>query len=203
MKLGDLLTSLPGVASLYAARRRVFSPAQCRRLVPELDLTGQTTPAGIAHLCDELDELDAVSLLDQSFYMRHQLLRDSDAMGMANSLEIRVPFLDNEFARAAWNAGREARDGKQLFARALGDLLPAGSVSRPKRGFTMPFRNWMSGPLRASVGGSIGGLPGVFDRQFAERLWRAFLAEPDVVGWSRPWSLFCLASYMDRHHLTD
>ena len=52
-------------------------------------------PAGDSNVFDELSHLES------TIYMRNQLLRDSDVFGMANSIEIRVPFLENEFVEVA------------------------------------------------------------------------------------------------------
>src|SRR5262249_4606080 len=44
----------------------------------------------------------AISYAEASFYMRNQLLRDSDIFSSANSIELRVPFLDRELLQVAW-----------------------------------------------------------------------------------------------------
>jgi asparagine synthase (glutamine-hydrolysing) len=104
-------------------------------------------------------------LLDVSVYMGSQLLRDSDAASMAHSLELRVPYVDVEvasFARAcgddfklAANGGKSPRyhesGAKRVLRHALRDVLPPGMESRPKRGFTLPFRHWMRGSLSSLV----------------------------------------------------
>jgi asparagine synthase (glutamine-hydrolysing) len=200
-KVGDMLTCSRDIAALYAARRRVFSIPQLAALAPGLDRDVLERAASPFSVPDGIEGADAVCFLDLSVYMRYQLLRDSDAMGMASSLEIRVPFLDNSFASLAWEAGAAARDQKRLFASALSDLLPNDILSRPKRGFTLPFREWLTDTLRDWVASHWALLPEVFDRRTAERFWKTFLAQPERVGWSRPWSLFCLAAYASRHDL--
>ena len=106
-----------------------------------------------------MDPRDAVSFLDQAVYMRQQLLRDSDAMSMAHSIELRVPFLDSTFSRFAWRLGPEARDGKRMFSRACADLLPEDILTRPKRGFTFPFAEWMTDALRPEIEEALDALP--------------------------------------------
>ena len=104
-------------------------------------------------------------LLDVSVYMGSQLLRDSDATSMAHSLELRVPYVDMEVAAFARTCGDDFKlsfDGgtdhhyhnsgaKQVLVRALRDVLPPGTESRPKRGFTVPFEHWMRGSLSPLV----------------------------------------------------
>ncbi|MCU1267789.1 MAG: asparagine synthase (glutamine-hydrolyzing) [Acidobacteria bacterium] len=104
-------------------------------------------------------------LLDVSVYMGSQLLRDSDATSMAHSLELRVPYVDTEvaaFARTCADDFKLSFDGgadhyyhnsgaKQVLVRALRDVLPPGTESRPKRGFTVPFEYWMRSSLSPLV----------------------------------------------------
>ena len=84
---------------------------------------------------------------------------------MAHSLELRVPYVDVElgsFARACDDDFKLTADGgknhyyqhsgaKRVLLTALRDVLPPGTESRPKRGFTLPFRHWMSGSLKGLV----------------------------------------------------
>ena len=135
--------------------------------------------------------------------MRYQLLRDSDAMGMAHGLEIRVPFLDNRFSSLAWSLGAGVRDGKQTFARVCRELLPAAIMTRPKQGFTFPFAAWMAGPLAEDMEDKLDALPpDLFANNSVTRLWKAFINNPDRVGWTRPWSLYALSTYLTEHKLT-
>lgn len=199
-KRADLLTAAPAVGELYAARRRIFSPSQVARLWPSAP--GAPLPLGLEEAgLASLEPRDAVCRMEASFYMRSQLLRDSDVMGMAASLEIRVPFLDLEFAGLAWNAGAEWRDGKRRFVQALGGLLDPEIQSRPKRGFTLPFEAWMQGPLRTEVESGLAALPAPLSAAAAMDLWRRFLSSPTKTGWTRPWALFVVSAYLGRHGL--
>ena len=77
-----------------------------------------------------------ISFLELGGYMRNTLLRDADALGMAQSIEIRVPFLDHELV--AWCLEIGAADysrgsgKKQLLLRAAADLLPVGTIEAQK-----------------------------------------------------------------------
>jgi asparagine synthase (glutamine-hydrolysing) len=200
MKIADLLTAPGDLVNLYGARRRQFSPAQVSAVTG--GRIGNVGHAPLPQAPDGLSAIDTLSWLDLRLYMTEQLLRDSDSMSMANSLEIRVPFLDNRFATHAWNGGASVRDGKRQFVRAIGDLVPNGVLDSGKRGFTMPFARWLTRELREMVEAKLQALPDLFDRSAVQRLWRDFLANPDRVGWTRPWALFCLASYLDRNRLS-
>ena len=197
----DLLASPATRLALYLARRRIHSPRQVRRLCPEL-----RSPAALGVLCDDLAHdtaiEDAVSYFEASFYMRNQLLRDSDAMGMAHSIEIRVPFLDHEFARLAWRAGPQWRDRKQRFAAAISDLLPADASRVKKQGFTLPFERWLLGPLRERVNERFHNSPAFLDSTALLSLWDTYKRNPAQTGWTRPWAIYVLLQYLDRHALS-
>ena len=100
-------------------------------------------------------------LLDVDVYMRCQLLRDSDATSMANSLELRVPLVDvrvAEFSRSCadsfklysggGNGNEYGKSGaKRVLIEALRDLLPPDIAHRPKRGFSIPYKYWLQNHL--------------------------------------------------------
>jgi asparagine synthase (glutamine-hydrolysing) len=77
--------------------------------------------------------------------------------------------------------------------------LPAVCL-QPKRGFVLPFAEWMRGSLRdychARV---IGGLAtrGVMNSKALVSLWQAFLAGERRTSWSRPWTLVALDAWLD------
>jgi asparagine synthase (glutamine-hydrolysing) len=85
-----------------------------------------------------------VALLELSFYMRSQLLRDTDWAGMAHSVEIRVPFVDMQLLRdlAPLHLGAFPPRKHDLTA-CLQKPLPPAIVHRPKSGFAVPVREWI------------------------------------------------------------
>ena len=131
----------------------------------KLDLYTQRTMAALAapepslkYLGDflhpvETDPLVQITRLELKNYMAHTLLRDTDAMSMAHSLEIRVPLIDHKLVEFATrippalklHGGRS----KWIFTQTLRDLLPPEVIRRPKRGFEMPVAAWMRGELRS------------------------------------------------------
>jgi len=87
-----------------------------------------------------------VAALEMAWYMRNQLLRDADWAGMAHSLEIRVPLVDEVLFRSlAPVLGRAGAPGKRAMARAPKTPLPAAVLNRPKTGFSVPVRQWLGG----------------------------------------------------------
>ena len=87
-----------------------------------------------------------IASLESCWYMRHQLLRDSDWAGMAHSLEIRTPLVDIALLRdlAPVTAQLAVGEGKRLLAAAPSTPLPASVVNRPKTGFVVPTGQWIA-----------------------------------------------------------
>jgi asparagine synthase (glutamine-hydrolysing) len=104
-------------------------------------------------------------LLDACIYMGNQLLRDSDVMSMAHSLELRTPLVDVEvvgFSRTCLDEFKLRTDGggdgryeqsgaKRVLIQAIRDLLPADIDRRPKRGFALPLVQWLRSDLNAML----------------------------------------------------
>jgi asparagine synthase (glutamine-hydrolysing) len=90
-----------------------------------------------------------VTALEASWYMRSQLLRDSDWAGMAHSLEIRVPLVDVTLATGlAPLLAAQNPPGKRDLAATPTRPLPRALVERPKTGFVVPVREWLTAGLQ-------------------------------------------------------
>ena len=158
------------------------------------------------------DVVNTISTLELNGYMTNTLLRDTDAMSMAHSLEVRVPFVDTKLVDYVlslpgdWKMSRNSVP-KPLLADALGDLLPRDFLARPKMGFTLPFEKWLQRNLRTEVSSVLRdpgrvSMPGL-DVKTVERVWDDFLQKPRAVGWSRPWSLYVLAQWCGINRVTS
>ena len=88
--------------------------------------------------------LQAVSILESSFYMRNQLLKDSDWASMAHSLELRVPLVDWTLLQqvAPLQPFFGGNRGKAALAAAPRKALPAAVTDRPRSGFAVPLGKW-------------------------------------------------------------
>lgn len=99
--------------------------------------------------------LERLLRLDQEFFLRDHNLNYTDKTGMAESVEIRVPFLDPELMAfaATLPVGQKlrGRTAKWVLRKAMEGHLPHEVIYRPKTGFGVPLRAWMQGPLRELV----------------------------------------------------
>lgn len=217
-RLGSQLNVLRGsygFVSRYARIFQIFGVCGAARFLSpamrSLTMTGRE-PALDIRQADELPKaspLERVSALCLRGYTQNQLLRDIDAVSMAHSLEVRVPFLDTLLTDLALSLPRDAKLGSLLGVsnpekasyrdtgtkRILIDvgegLLPSGIDRQPKRGFAMPFGSWLQGSLREV-------LDDVLSPETVRR--RGFFSEVAVrhlredfrrgnSSWSQPWLL--------------
>ena len=72
---------------------------------------------------------------------------------MAHSLELRTPFVDHWVLAAARSIPdiRQMATGKRTIARALRQPRLTALARAPKRGFALPFKEWLAGPLQTRV----------------------------------------------------
>jgi asparagine synthase (glutamine-hydrolysing) len=153
----------------------------------------------------KLEPVGAVSWLEMRSYMASTLLRDTDSVSMAQSLEVRVPLLDTplvEFMGSLPDAARHrAGTQKALFVESLSDILPPEILARRKRTFTLPWKEWLQGPLRARLERSFADPAPAFAAHMrldgVREVWSAFVA--GKTSWSRPWSLYVLNEWCRRH----
>jgi len=202
----------------YFFTRTLFPPGQLERIIEPrfrpstvgadgvtLDPTWLGWMEKTAAEARNREPVTGISWLEMRSYMASTLLRDTDAVSMAQSLEVRVPLLDTplvEFVASLPDAARR-RPGTQkaLLVEALGDLLPREVLAQRKRTFTLPWEEWLRGPLRARLEASFNepALPlAAYLRPGGVRgVWIDFLAGKTT--WSRPWSLYVLNEWCRRH----
>ena len=98
------------------------------------------------------DFYEQVAYADMQVWWRFMGLYQGDAMSMANSLELRMPFMDQNLIQLMTNIPREikfkGKRPKELMRRICKDYLPKDVVNRQKSGFHIPLGEWFAGPLR-------------------------------------------------------
>jgi asparagine synthase (glutamine-hydrolysing) len=116
------------------------------------DLTGLACSAGdppTVRAGDDPASFAAMAAAEVAIYLQATLLPDADTFSMASSVELRVPFVDSHVfaASLALADGTARRPGKAAIGAALEDFYLEGLAARPKRGFSVPMRQWITGPL--------------------------------------------------------
>ena len=130
---------------------------------PELHQSTRGNPAD-RHLAGfdkvrHADFLNQMLYLDTKIFMTTLNLTYNDKMSMASSVEVRVPFLDREFAEfVAWNVrpgwklkGKWRPVTKHIFRQAMRSMLPDEVIRQPKAGFAAPVDYWLAHDLRPMV----------------------------------------------------
>lgn len=152
-----------------------------------------------------MDPFTEVSWLELRSYLASTLLRDTDAMSMRHSLEVRVPFLDTRLVetvlRLPQSEKYSASRPKALLVGAIRDLIPREILHQKKRTFTFPWENWLRGPLGGRIDSGLAdwspALEPQFNRKLVQGVWRDF--QRGRTSWSRPWSLYVLNEWVKRH----
>lgn len=153
----------------------------------------------------ESDPIERVTRLELKSYLSHMLLRDTDAMSMAHSLEVRVPLIDHKLVEFATRIPASLKLGssgfgslrgrsKVILTDALSDLLPEVIVNRRKQGFHMPLGAWLRGALQPMVEHTLSHKSvrrrGIFDPIVVDGIRQEF--EAGRGHYMRVWALFVL-----------
>jgi asparagine synthase (glutamine-hydrolysing) len=202
----------------YYFTRLLFTPSRVRRLLAPYfdsdeysgrhDNPWRERMRETARQAGRLDSFTSVSCFELQSYMVNTLLRDTDTASMANSLEVRVPFLDHrlvEFVgRLQKSVKYSANVPKSLLVEALSDLLPQEVVGQTKRTFTLPWDVWLRGSLGVRLSQDLSNLTPPLRQYLNPRAvrgaWQNFVV--GQTNWSRPWSLYVLNEWV-RRHVTD
>lgn len=216
-KTAAMISSDGSLAEMYPITREVLSFSKRRSLLSGAwrQLASEWRDPYVALLRAAFDNAGAaevfarISYAEGRTYMHDVLMRDTDQMSMAHSLEVRVPLLDHKLVEYVMGAPDEWKRSngtpKSLLVSSLGKLLPTEVTHRPKQGFTLPFTEWMRGEMRAFCEERLHprriGSRGIFDAAEVDRLWKGFLAGSRGVSWSRLWVLIALEEWLERNQV--
>lgn len=145
------------------------------------------------------DRFEAASLAEILNYMSPMLLRDTDQMSMAVSLEVRVPFLDTrlvDFVLALPEKWKRGRPPKRLLVAAFADILPAQVWNRPKQGFALPMDDWMRGPLNDFCLNGLELARHQLNAEFVDSALEKF--KEMKLHWTRLWQIIVLGRYLEK-----
>lgn len=141
----------------YIGNTNLMSEAYKKQLLLRYD--GETTPADLTKPYREklkgLDPVTKMQYIDLHTWLMGDILLKADKMSMANSLELRVPFLDREVFALASRIPAKYRVSKQgtklAMRKAAKRHIPEQVASKKKLGFPVPVRAWLREEAYASV----------------------------------------------------
>lgn len=107
----------------------------------------------------EVNSMNDVLYADFNLVLTNDMLRKVDSMSMANSLEVRTPFLQHDLVEYVFSLPEhykiDANSRKKILKEAFFDDLPEELYSRPKHGFEVPLLKWfkmeMASYLKSNV----------------------------------------------------
>ena len=183
-RLGSFLAGPPTSAAAYWCMRGIFTPQETAALLQRYCLRVDESNEVASHFPVPVQPTvqDEVSYLEVTRYMRNQLLRDSDMMSMAWSLELRVPFVDRKLIDIIGRipAALRLAEGKQILLNAVPEI-PEWVARRPKHGFVFPFQDWVT-------------------REWRDIFLRIARESPvKLQTWYRCWCIFALNDFIERN----
>ncbi len=100
-------------------------------------------------------DFNEVLLADMNMVLPGDMLTKVDRMSMANSLEVRVPFLDHELVNFVFSLPEEYKicstHRKRILQDTFKDILPERLYKRPKHGFEVPLLSWFRSDLKSMI----------------------------------------------------
>ncbi|MBI5426671.1 MAG: asparagine synthase (glutamine-hydrolyzing) [Nitrospinae bacterium] len=210
-KIAHLIAGRMNGSHVYFLFRALFCDGRLGRLLADRGLVDAgrrnmlEASQAVMDAIKPLGPVEKISYLELTQYMANMLLRDTDAMSMAHSLEVRVPLIDHKLAEFMFQVPGRLKLAppvpKSLLAQAAPGGLPDDLTARKKMGFTLPFESWMRTRLKNEMetvlSSPVAPLKGLLSRTAVNEVWRDFCDRK--ISWSRPWSLYILNKWAERN----
>jgi asparagine synthase (glutamine-hydrolysing) len=124
----------------------LFSKQYCERL-KQLS-PNESLLSSLKNIPEELDQLNQMLYWDLKYFLVDHNLNYTDKLGMAEGVEVRVPFLDKELLEFSTTLPTslklKGQTTKYIFKKMMERYLPHDVIYRPKSGFGGPVRQWIN-----------------------------------------------------------
>jgi asparagine synthase (glutamine-hydrolysing) len=192
----------------YATSQEVnslLSPTLTEKLSEEILSTRKDF--WLQHLPDQASMNDVLRV-DTTFVLPNDMLTKVDLMSMANSVEVRVPFLDYRVVDFVFSLPSEYKINNTLRKRILQDAfkttLPKELYNRPKKGFEVPLLDWFKKDLKSMITNDLLQLDfveeqGIFSRDSVKSLLKQLYSSNSQDSPTRIWALVCFQSWHKRY----
>jgi asparagine synthase (glutamine-hydrolysing) len=111
--------------------------------------------ANILQQVPDKENINDVLYADMNLVLPNDMLTKVDLMSMANSLEVRVPFLDYDVVNFVFSLPEEykinSRIRKRILQDTFKDALPPQLYNRPKKGFEVPLLKWFRNEMKSLI----------------------------------------------------
>lgn len=137
------------ITERYYGNAKIFTEAEKKEiLLPynnKISYTDVTKP--MYQSIEHLDDVSKMQYIDMYTWLRGDILVKADKMTMANSIELRVPFLDKEVFKVASRIHPDVKIAngttKSILREAARGIIPDHVLDRKKLGFPVPIRHWL------------------------------------------------------------
>lgn len=207
-KIAELFTKPTfDIAYVYPTFRRIYNMEELKELNNLLDMYEDTIESGLLWEKDKINDLPVLSrfsVAELKNYTQNVLLEDADQMSMANSIELRVPFLDKDlvgYVLGVPDKYKYPSTPKKLLVDSLWPLIPDEIVNRPKMGFSFPWELWMRNELKSFCEERIYRLAqrDLFNPDVIISMWKSFIAGNKKIQWFKIWLLVVLEHWLERN----
>lgn len=132
----------------YIGNANIFSEREANKLLKKGCVPGcKKITAPLYERVKEKDPVTKMQYVDMHLWLVHDILMKGDKMGMANSLEVRVPFLDKKVMELAETLPLEYKvdaPKTKIALRAAADrVIRKKTAEKKKLGFPIPIRVWL------------------------------------------------------------
>lgn len=204
-KIASLIGSRDSsIQYLYPVIRALYSRKELDDLLAH-GLTYYNTLSTPSLLADDrinqFPFLSQFSIADIVGYTEAVLLKDSDQMSMANSVELRVPFFDVELLEYVLGVPDKFKNPlrpKKLLVESMANLIPDSISNKKKMGFTLPWEYWMKKELRFFCEQALRNISkrGIFNPVALMEYWKRFLKGNGSVNWAQIWTIVVLEHWI-------
>jgi asparagine synthase (glutamine-hydrolysing) len=157
------------------------------------------------HNAGKLSDLDRAIYIYIKTYMTDDILTKVDRASMANSLEVRAPFLDNEFTEYVTGIPASFKlknfTTKWILKEALKGRLPERNIAKPKQGFAVPVAKWLKSDLKGLLLDAFDRKKiereGIFNYAYVDGLIKEFMGNRDDTR-KEIWALFMFEMWYDK-----
>lgn len=124
--------------NIYNSFGEIYTSSQRKKLLNKVATFKSESP--------KKDPVDWMSYIDTKIWLGEALLSKVDKMSMANSVEVRNPFLDFRLVDTAFSINSDLKIGdtnKYLLKKIASKYIPEEIIHRQKKGFNSPFNEWL------------------------------------------------------------
>lgn len=195
-KESEYLRRIVKKQNLYNSFGEVYSDIQKKKLFNKVPTYKMEKP--------KQDPVDWMSYIDLKIWLGQGLLTKVDRISMANSIEVRTPFLDYRLVNYAFSIDSKLKVGdtnKYLLKKIASKYIPQQIIERTKKGFNSPFNEWIMNEYGNSILEDIlevNSITNLFNEDYVKQIFE--LAQKNKFK-QHLWSLYIFSKWFQREYI--